>query len=105
MAESGCCVDYRKDERDYSDEGIDYDDLLTVSDVFSACDVDIPEECIVDFNPPKEFLDCARDASTINRSSTQLASVLVLVSGSSLTEQFIYRTVIKFEYFLAAVHR
>ena len=82
VAESGCCVDYWKDERDYSDEGIDYYDLPTVSDIFSACDVDIPEECIVDFNPPNEFLDCARDASTINRSSTQLASVFVLVSAS-----------------------
>ena len=84
VAESGCCVDYWRDHEYYSDEGIDYDYVrrLTVSDVFSACDVDIPEECSVDFNPPKEFLDCARDSSTINRSSTQLASVFVLVSAS-----------------------
>jgi hypothetical protein len=81
VAESGCCVDFWKDYRDYSEEGSAYDGP-TVSEVFSACDVDIPEGCNVNFNPPKELLDCAR--STINRSSTQLGSVLIVLVSASI---------------------
>ena len=84
VTESGCCVDYWKDEQYYSEDWRDYYDGPTVSEVFSACDVDIPEGCNVEFNPPKEFLDCARDTSTINRSSTQLGSVLIVLVSASM---------------------
>ena len=87
VAESGCCVDYWKDERYYSEDGRYYYDGPTVSEVFSACDVDIPEGCNVDFNPPKEFLDCARDTSTINQSSMQLLIILVSASIGYLIER------------------
>ena len=80
VEESGCCAYYW---RDYYDEYKDRNDETTISDIFSACDVEIPNECIVDFDPPKQSLDCARDP-TVNEGATLIASLLMAFVGAKL---------------------
>ena len=52
----GCCVRYHLE---YYYEYYDIaEDMLLPSDVFSTCEVKIPDVCN-SFSPPKKFLDCA----------------------------------------------
>ena len=80
VEKSGCCAYYWKDYYDGYENG---NDETTISDIISACDVEIPNECIVNFDPPKEFLDCARDL-TVNEGATLIASLLMAFVGAKL---------------------
>ena len=88
VEETGCCAyywrNYEEGDDRYYENG---NDETTISDIFSACGVEIPDKCIVDFDLPKEFLDCARDP-TVNEGATVIASLLMIFVGTNLAQVF-----------------
>ena len=71
---TGCCVDYWKS---YSSR---YGP--TISDIFSACGVEIPEPC-TNLSPPAEFLNCAHEIEMESNAAERagLTSLVVIIAG------------------------
>ena len=79
--EVGCCVSYWQEGTGGSGDG------ESVSDIFSACGVEMPDSC-TEIHPPEEFLDCAHgDGGDVagNGNAEMLGSWVLLVMLTSAT--------------------
>ena len=68
MSTAGCCVDYWQSHR-YSRPG--GSSGPRIGELFSACEVEIPEACTFGRPPPREFLDCARESTAERQSAAE----------------------------------
>ena len=69
----GCCVSYWRG--DIGGNG------PTISEIFSACGMEIPAAC-TSFSPPSEFLDCAHDSqSTDSNGGTAGSAETTMLAG------------------------
>ena len=69
ISTAGCCVDYWRDHR-YHPDGDSYH-TPSIAQIFSACEVEIPEACTFGRPPPREFLDCARESAAERQSAAE----------------------------------
>ena len=91
---TGCCVDYWK--RYSSRHGRYYGP--TISDIFSACGVEIPEPC-TNLSPPAEFLNCAHEMESKAAERAGLTSLLVIIAvGFALITALLIRNVLLVSY-------
>ena len=80
MSTAGCCVDYWRSHRYQPDGSFG----PSIRELFSACEVEIPEACTFGRPPPREFLDCARESTAEQQSAAEWGvptSWLVTVVG------------------------
>ena len=69
MSTAGCCVEYWQDHK-YDPDGYSYSSP-SIAQIFSACEVEIPEACTFGRPPPREFLDCARESTAEQQSAAE----------------------------------
>ena len=69
MSTAGCCVEYWQDHK-YHPAGYSYSSP-SIEQIFSACEVEIPEACTFGRPPPREFLDCARESTAEQQSAAE----------------------------------
>ena len=77
ISNAGCCVEFWQDHRYYTESGTG----STIGGIFSACNVEIPEACILR-TPPPEFLNCAHEfqaQSTANQVGSPGLLVIIIV--------------------------
>ena len=69
---SGCCANYWRFEDHFSGPSIE--------DIFTTCQVELPEECANYNTPPSDFLDCARAGQSANTAVILTATLSLLLA-------------------------
>ena len=69
---SGCCANYWRFEDHFSGP--------SVEDIFTTCQVELPEECANYNTPPSDFLDCARAGQSANTAVILTATLSLLLA-------------------------
>ena len=72
LENSGCCANYWRFEDHFSGPSIE--------DIFTTCQVELPEECANYNTPPSDFLDCARAGQSALSAVIFTASLSLLLA-------------------------